>query len=246
MRNGTAVQAEMAGESYAISKAASNAFDDYLDHNSALQVSTEVAILSSLRSRYPDYTVTPTPSTTGVLSFARDGQASADLDLKTEAFSLKRLHQPHSDRTATEPGTMFDEVLFGKYDYQWNDHSFIVYTAQWIQGFNQVRNNYVLHKRDHELVNGRCLITDELIGAASQWSVDVHDEVLVFDQEYWSKNKELWQSVQNASWDDVIMDKDMKETLVNDVEGFFDSKEDYKEFSVPWKRGIIFHGKCIT
>ena len=34
----------------------------------------------------------------------------------------------------------------------------------------------------------------------------------------------------------------MKKTLIDDVEGFFDRKDDYKEFGVPWKRGIIFHG----
>jgi len=138
---------------------------------------------------------------------------------------------------------MTDEVLFGKYDYQWKDHRFIVYEATFPKpDFNQTTNNYILHIRDQELVNGHCEIADQLIAAATQWGANVHDEVLVFDQEYWSKNKELWTSVQNASWDDVIMDKDIKESLVNDVEGFFDCKEDYKEFAVPWKRGIIFHG----
>ena len=137
---------------------------------------------------------------------------------------------------------MTDKVLFGKFDYEWKGEVFIVYTATFQQGFGQVKNTYVLHKRDHELVDGRCKATDELIAAATKWNNNVHDEVLVFDQERWTKNKELWDSVRNASWDDVIMDKDMKETLVNDVEGFFDCRDDYKEFSVPWKRGIIFHG----
>ena len=70
----------------------------------------------------------------------------------------------------------------------------------------------------------------------------MHNEVLVFDQEMWTKSTELFSSVQSSSWDDVIMDEDMKETLVKDVEGFFDSREEYKEFLVPWKRGIIFNG----
>ena len=95
-------------------------------------------------------------------------------------------------------------------------------------------------------MNNRYPITDFLISAASQWIANVHDEVLVFDQEFWTKSKELWESVQNASWDDVIMDQAMKETLVTDVEGFFGAKDDYKEFAVPWKRGIIFHGKSAT
>ena len=34
----------------------------------------------------------------------------------------------------------------------------------------------------------------------------------------------------------------MKESLVRDVEGFFDEQANYEQFGVPWKRGIILHG----
>ena len=40
----------------------------------------------------------------------------------------------------------------------------------------------------------------------------------------------------------MILDKTLKDVLMSDVEGFFDCKEDYKDFAVPWKRGIILHG----
>ena len=240
MRNGTVSQTDNMKESPAVARASANVFDDYQNHNSGTQVSSEVAIVTSLRSRYPDWEVTVTPSSTGLLKFARAGLAEAELDIKTDDFSAWRMHSPASDRTSQEPGTMADQVHFGKYDYRWNDEDFIVYSVTFPQGYGQVRNHYVLHKRGHELVDGRCTITDDLIAAATQWTNNVHDEVLVFDQEMWTKNSELWASVQNSSWDDVIMNEDMKETLVQDVEGFFDSKEEYGEFAVPWKRGIIF------
>jgi len=239
MRNGTASYADKMDESFATSKAAVNAFEDYTKHNSGLQISTETAIVTVLRGRYPDYEVTVTPDATGLLSFAKGGQAHAELDTTTDSFSAWRMHSPAKDRTSNEPGVMHDKVHFGKFNYRWNDEDFIVYKATFPQGFGQIKNNYLLHKRGHELVNGRCKITDELIAAAMQWSSKVHEEVLVFDQEQWTKNKELWASVQNASWDDVIMDPYMKETLVKDVEGFFDCRDDYREFAVPWKRGIM-------
>ena len=242
MRNGEASHTLDMEQTFATDKAATSVFEDYRKHNDGLQISTETAIVSSLRGRYPDWTVTVTPGSNGILALARAGQAKAELDTKTDSMSAWRLHIPPSQRSSEEEGKMTDKVLFGKFDYEWKGNVFIVYTATFQQGFNQVKNNYILHKRDHELVDGRCKITDELIAAATKWQNNVHDEVLVFDQERWTKNKELWDSVQNASWDDAIMDKDMKETLVNDVEGFFDCRDDYKEFSVPWKRGIIFHG----
>ena len=243
MRNGEASYTQHSGETFATDKAAINVFQDYQKHNSGLQSSSETAIVSTLRGRYPDWTVTVTPTgSTGLIAFAEAGQAKAELDTKTESLSAWRLHSLPSQRISHDEGRMTDKVHFGKYDYEWKDKVFIVYTATFPQGFGQVQNSYILHRRDQELVDGRCKATDELIAAATKWNSKVHDEVLVFDQERWTKNKELWVSVQNASWDDVIMDKTMKDTLIGDVEGFFDCKDDYKEFSVPWKRGIIFHG----
>ena len=242
MRNGEASYAPTLGDTFATDKAAINVFEDYRKHNAGLQISSETAIVSALRSRYPDWTVTVTHGHTGLIAFAQAGQAKAELDTKTESLSAWRLHALPSQRISQDEGKMTDKVHFGKYDYEWKGEVFIVYTASFPQGFQILTNNYILHKRDRELVDGHCKATDELIAAATKWNNNVHDEVQVFDRERWTKNKDLWASVQNASWDDVIMDKDMKETLINDVEGFFDCRDDYREFSVPWKRGIIFHG----
>lgn len=52
----------------------------------------------------------------------------------------------------------------------------------------------------------------------------------------------MWDSVKSASWDDVILDPTMKANIKEDVEGFFASRELYKDLAVPWKRGIILHG----
>lgn len=241
MRNGEASYAHRMDDTCPTDNVAMNVYGDYRKHNAGLQASYETTMLSSLRSRYPDWTVTVTPGYTGLLAYAQAGQAKAELDIQNESLSAQRLHVPPSQRISQEEGTMMDIIQFGKYDYEWNGEVFILYKVAPQQGFGQVID-YILHKRDHELLAGRCKATDELIAAATKWNNVVHDEVLVFEQECWTKSEELWSSVQNASWDDVIMDNDMKETLINDIEGFFDCKDDYKEFSVPWKRGIILHG----
>ena len=241
MRNGEAsYNPKMEGD-FTAEEAAIKVFEDYQMHNAGLQVSSEIAIASFLRGRYSGWTVTSTPSSTGLVAFAQGGQAKAELDIKPDSISALRLHTSPSQRVSEEEGKMVDKVYFGKYDYEWKGEVFIVYTATWVEAFRPVHHDYILHKRDHK-VDGRCKATDELIAAATKWNNDVHDEVLLFDQAEWSKSKDLWTSVQNASWDDVIMDKETKETLIDDVEGFFDSREDYREFAVPWKRGIIFHG----
>ena len=60
-------------------------------------------------------------------------------------------------------------------------------------------------------------------------------KIWVYDQGYWSKNRKLWENVQAATWENVILKQEVKETMMEDVEDFFDSREDYEGFAVPWK-----------
>ncbi|KAL8977423.1 MAG: hypothetical protein Q9205_006772 [Flavoplaca limonia] len=70
----------------------------------------------------------------------------------------------------------------------------------------------------------------------------IDNEIWVYDKGYWKKNRKLWKSVQACRWDQVILDEAMKASLIADVEGLFDRKENYRSFGVPRKRGIILHG----
>ena len=102
---------------------------------------------------------------------------------------------------------------------------------------------YVLHPRsESHLVDGHCQETDDLIRAAGKWTSQLHDEIFVFDNGYWDKSKELWNSVSGASWNDVILSPAMKQSLIEDVQGFFDNQELYAQFAVPWKRGGYPYG----
>ena len=102
---------------------------------------------------------------------------------------------------------------------------------------------FILHPRaESNIIDGHCQETDALLLAAGKWTSQLHDEIFVFDNGYWDKSKELWKSVSGASWEDVILSPVMKENLISDVQGFFDNQELYKQFAVPWKRGVILHG----
>ena len=220
-----------------------NVFKDLEVHSSQPRTSTELAIVNSLRRRYPDCTVTVTPQATGLLPFAKAGRAEARLDKETEKPLVWRSFEPASGNAAAEPGHFRDQIKFGRYDYQWKGKSFIVYGAKYVDDYAVVKNDFVLYPREgDEIIDGQSKVVDELIAAASQYTNDLHDEVYVFDQEMWTKNADLWKSVQQSTWEDVILDRSLKDALIADVEGFFDCKEDYKRFAVPWKRGIILHG----
>jgi len=78
-------------------------------------------------------------------------------------------------------------------------------------------------------------MVDKLIVAASRHLSEIDEEIWVYDRGYWTKNHRLWENVQACNWDNVILNSEMKLQLISDIEGFFDRKEDYKSFAVPWK-----------
>ena len=128
-------------------------------------------------------------------------------------------------------GAIAESVQFGKYLYTWKEQDYIVYIVNGERSLYPAPMTYILGSSKES--------TKSLLRAASQWLVEIHDEVLIFDGGYWKKSMELWQSVRHAFWDDVIMDPDMKKAIIGVVDQFFNAKERYQKLKVPWKRGII-------
>ncbi|KAK4197954.1 P-loop containing nucleoside triphosphate hydrolase protein [Triangularia verruculosa] len=142
-------------------------------------------------------------------------------------------------------GTLSDKIYFGRWLYTWENITFLLYKVV-VQDY-QIGEDpmlYILAPNTPERIDklGHHLDTDTLLLAAGDWSCALHDEIYVFDNGNWSKDAVLWQSVQGASWDDVILEPAMKEALMNDVIGFFDTRDVYQDLGLMWKRGIILHG----
>ncbi|KAK9413905.1 putative P-loop containing nucleoside triphosphate hydrolase protein [Seiridium unicorne] len=212
-------------------------FDPYLDRTSAKVADLQTHLLTDLRTQYPELIVTITPSgNVNLLQFAAAGYAQADLDMDDEPIVRWRGYA--APRTRHGKGSLAESRFFAKYRYSWNNEHFILYTI--IVGLQQLQ--YILKEpRGDETTLSNSAITDKLILTIGEWySVD-EDFIYVYDG-YWSASKALFEQVRKASWDKVILDPKMKKDLT-DVSGkFFDSKEIYEEYGVPWKRGLIFHG----
>ncbi|KAH9215298.1 P-loop containing nucleoside triphosphate hydrolase protein [Leptodontidium sp. 2 PMI_412] len=83
-----------------------------------------------------------------------------------------------------------------------------------------------------------CIVVGFSIGL---WSHHERKGIYVYDQ-YWRLDEALYDQVQKASWDKVILDPRMKKELKSVSGRFFDSKDVYADLGVPWKRGLIFYG----
>ncbi|KAI9795871.1 MAG: hypothetical protein M1835_005067 [Candelina submexicana] len=229
-------------ETLQTSSASPNVYADYNAHANGRRVSTDAVMAASIRKHHPDLGLTITPADEcDLLAFAAAGNATAEEDtlLSLPSLTWRQFRAPPRRNLY---GAVESKVSFARYRYKWkmsqySTAEFLLYVVEGTQqgSFRPVTMLYILSDR------ANAWYVDSLIRAASMWVLELHNEVLVYDG-YWRKNTELYESVQNASWDDVILDDDMKKALIADVEGFFDERSAYLSFGIPWKRGVVLHG----
>lgn len=119
----------------------------------------------------------------------------------------------------------------------WNRPVQLIYILRrfkWPMGFGQVTAHFILHE-------GPASVTRELLLAIGVWADELHNEIWVYNQG-WLKNAGLWQEIQKARWEDVILESDFKAAIQKDVLGFFSSKDTYKSLGLPWKVISHLHG----
>jgi transitional endoplasmic reticulum ATPase len=74
-----------------------------------------------------------------------------------------------------------------------------------------------------------------LLLSSGAWEHELHEEIWVYDQSWWSKDHALWSEIQKANWKEVILKDDFKKAIQKDVYGFFASEQIYKDLEIPWK-----------
>lgn len=230
---------------------------DFYEHSSAKRTFTEAALAASIRLHHPNHHLTITYSgLTDLIAFADTHDDASYTPHGNESdFLVQRAFVPPQRRYGDEKGGSFaDYVYFACYDYSFKENEYLVYIAEGdYTMLSKARLTYVLvapseagavmSAREKGEAQKK---TDDLMEAATKWSFELHDEVLVFDGGYWQKNKDLWDNVQKSRWEDVILEEEKKKALVGDVMGFFDGEDKYKEFGVPWKVTLFFlSSPCI-
>jgi transitional endoplasmic reticulum ATPase len=218
-------------------------FEGFKEHCDGHRVSTELTMIELLRHSHPEFNITcSTPAKCDLFGYAKAGHATYYMD-SDAAFDLTRSYKAPGPRLEGKPGILKDHVRFGRWKYVWKGYEFLLYEVEYNDVVRMPTKLYFilfLRSEDHE--NDDVSITDKLLLAVGAWSTELHEEIYVFDDGYWAKNHDLWSSVQGASWDEVILNPDMKSNLIADVQGFFDNRGLYKSLAVPWKRGLILHG----
>jgi hypothetical protein len=210
-------------------------------HSSADRISTKTIILKQLKDQYPNLHVTLTNTFTNIFGFAAAGHAEVTPitdDSGDFPASINEIgYVPSARRLDPSPGFLVVRQSYAKYMYKWDKHDFLIYVIEGAEAgdaFAILKYFYILSTDQQK--------ADALLLAIGKWSNELHNEILVYDEGWWEKNAELYQSVMKASWDAVILDPDMKKAIIDDHLSFYKSRETYDKLKVSWKRGIIYHG----
>jgi len=193
--------------------------DNYEKLNSSPSPNLNISLISALRKQYPELNVTVIlQQNVWLLGFAAAGNATADLDIDDE--SIFRIRSFATDTSGRQnPGKINEFKLFAKYNYRWLDEDFIVYMIQ--IGISTFQ--YILKEPgDGENTLTNCKSTDKLIEAVGNWMAPDDKYIFVYDG-VWVRSKSLWEEVQKARWEDVILDDKMKKAVTEITTKFFDS-----------------------
>ncbi|EXJ95656.1 hypothetical protein A1O1_00778 [Capronia coronata CBS 617.96] len=214
-------------------------------HNAtARRIDTDAVLLKTIQNNHPGVPVTTVPELhCNLKAYAQAGHASIEAVDPTQSEhqawpqTLKwTVFLPPARRMDGGNGTVAEQVFFESYTYRWKDMSFLVYFADGRDGGSanpHIRNQYIL---------GDEAVVRTLVATVGRHDSVLHDEIWVYNKGFWQKDRNLYRSIMKSRWEDVILDKPLKEDLVGTVQHFYDSQEQYNRLRVPWKRGIIFYG----
>jgi chromosomal replication initiation ATPase DnaA len=96
--------------------------------------------------------------------------------------------------------------------------------------------------RHHWIVADSQKLAEEFLSEVCEWSCEVRGEILVYQHGCFEKDKELYEAIKNATFDNLILRDSLKDEIQSDFTQFFDSREIYERYNIPWRRGALFIG----
>jgi SpoVK/Ycf46/Vps4 family AAA+-type ATPase len=85
-------------------------------------------------------------------------------------------------------------------------------------------------------------VAEQFFTAVCVFNPEIQGELLVYEGGYWARNETLFRSIEQASFDQLVLTGNLAQELRRDLARFFTSKELYAKYSIPWKRGVLLTG----
>jgi transitional endoplasmic reticulum ATPase len=244
----------------------------FFNHADAHRVNTDAFMYDVISRRHPGFKITVVPEyNANLLAYAAARSELASSKPLPEAVeesprssrskptdqwpsTLKwTFYQAPARRLDGPNGSLTEQLFFGSFLYSWRSNEFLVYLVEGRDGtsaYPQVRNQYILSSAAGGSTTNRGPANEsndpvyELIREVGQYTSSLHDEIWVYNDGYWQKDAELYHSILNSYWKNVILPEDLKKDVRDAAERFFanGTRDTYHRLGVPWKRGVIFYG----
>ncbi len=162
----------------------------------------------------------------GLESYARAGLCGLHLSPRIHTRTKTHWH-------GTEYG-LSESMEAGWYQVQWQGHSLEVVTLAWSEGYGKQSQSWIIADVKET--------AEAFYRDACEWNAEIRDEVLIFEGGEWQKSEELYQSIQNATFDSLVLPDALKQEIQDDFAQFFASQSVYAHYGIPWKRGVLLLG----
>jgi AAA+ superfamily predicted ATPase len=129
---------------------------------------------------------------------------------------------------------LYQTIEHGNFQVEWQGKKIDLLLMNWGNGICKVKYYWILADTEE--------VANNFFSAVCEWNLPISKEILVFEDGYWSKDKELFEAIQTATFDNLVLGSNLKKTIQDDLIDFLNVREEYENYDIPWKRGMLLIG----
>lgn len=130
--------------------------------------------------------------------------------------------------------TVYTEVEHVWFAVEWEGHNLNVLALHLPCGYGATRVSWIIAANP--------ALAEAFFRAVCTWNTPIREEVMVFQDGYWSRSRELYLAIKGATLDNLVLPGSLKQEIHADLANFFNARATYDRYGVPWKRGVILIG----
>ncbi len=186
---------------------------------------TSYRVSRAIASAFPERAVVEVHDGFDLEEYAREGECTVVLRTSPHAEVRSGWRRGHA---------LWSSVSVGVWDVQWKQQTLIVAHARWVERFSEAERWYVVAEERE--------VAAAFTSAVCELCNQPRRAVLAFRGGCWQADREIYATIQKASFDDLVLAGDMAREIQEDFSSFLGAKEEYARYGVPWKRGVLFLG----
>lgn len=131
-------------------------------------------------------------------------------------------------------GKLEQEIENSWLNVLWQGHLVDVVIITWTQYCHPRRRFWIIADDQN--------VAESFFDAVCAWGCEVRGEILIYKDGYFEKDEELFNSIKSSTFDNLVLRGSLREEIQNDFKQFFNSRDVYERYGIPWRRGAVFIG----